>query len=292
MIPIPTITKFGNTSNTIRVLGCNPGPMTLQGTNTYLIGTGKSRLLIDSGEPNTSEYIKNLAEVINEENATIDQVIITHWHSDHIGGLKDLLSNKIINNDCKLWKFPRSDEKEDYGDLKFNKITNEQEFIVDGANLKAIHTPGHTTDHIILYDDSEKSVFSGDCILGEGTAVFEDLFDYMKSLNLILKLNPSIIYPGHGNIVNEGACEKIEYYINHRNERESQILQALKKDQEKAMSDMDIVKIVYTTTPRHLFPAAAINVQQHLIKLQKEDKVVQIVKGNQKLWQAKSSSSL
>lgn len=251
-----------------------------------------SRLLIDSGEPNTSEYINNLAEVIKEENAIIDQVIITHWHSDHIGGLKDLLSKKIINNDCKLWKFPRSDEKEDYGDLKFNKITNKQEFIVDGANLRAFHTAGHTTDHVILYDDSEKAVFSGDCILGEGTAVFEDLFDYMLSLNLILQLNPSIIYPGHGNIVNEGACEKIEYYINHRNERESQILQALKKDQEKTMSDMDIVKIVYTTTPRHLFPAAAINVQQHLMKLKKEEKVVQIEKGNQKLWQAKSSPSL
>ena len=203
-----------------------------------------------------------------------------------------MLSQKIINNECKLWKFPRSDEKEDYGDIKFNKITNEQEFVVDGATLRAIHTPGHTTDHVILYDASEKSVFSGDCILGEGTAVFEDLYDYMISLKLILQLNPSIIYPGHGNIVNEGACEKIEYYINHRNERESQILEALKKNQEKTLSDMDIVKIVYTTTPRHLFPAAAINVQQHLMKLLKEDKVVQIEKGNQKLWQAKSSPSL
>lgn len=86
-------------------------------------------------------------------------------------------------------------------DFQLSPLKNEQIFNTDGMTLKIIHTPGHTTDHCILVVDGTKELFSGDCILGEGTAVFEDLYDYMKSLELIINENPSTIYPGHGNVV-------------------------------------------------------------------------------------------
>ena len=156
-------------------------------------------MLIDAGDANKTEYINHLKDVLTKENASIEHIIITHWHHDHIGGVNDILSS--ITKDCKLWKFPRNDEIEDHGKLDVKEIKNHQEFSVEGITLKAIHTPGHTTDHVVLQIKDDNAVFSGDCILGEGTAVFEDLYDYMKSLQLILDLKPTLIYPGHGNIV-------------------------------------------------------------------------------------------
>lgn len=112
----------------------------------------------------------------------------------------------------------------------------------------------------------------GDCILGETTAVFEDLYSYMKSLELIVKQNPSIIYPGHGNVV-QSPIEKIQYYIDHRNQREAQILGAFKSNPHTWYSDLDLVRIIYTDTPEQLWGAAARNIVQHLKKLEKELKV-------------------
>lgn len=103
-----------------------------------------------------------------------------------------------------MWKYQRTDAPDEYEVLKntpIRQLTDGQEIAVDGAKVKVVHTPGHTTDHCILVMDESGAVFSGDCILGEGTAVFEDLYDYMQSLERILAIKPAVIYPGHGNIV-------------------------------------------------------------------------------------------
>lgn len=170
------------------------------------------------------------------------------------------------------------------------ELKDGQGFDVDGMKLKVLHTPGHTTDHAILFEEQTKTVFSGDCILGEGTAVFEDLYDYMKSLELILQLKPSVIYPGHGDVIDDNPVERIEYYINHRNERERQILEAIINSNEP-ITDLEIVKIVYAATPEHLWPAAAVNVNQHLNKLKKEGKIVEVELNNEVYWKASTQGN-
>ncbi|XP_038210091.1 beta-lactamase-like protein 2 homolog [Zerene cesonia] len=280
---IPAVSRLSN--RIIRILGCNPGPMTLQGTNTYLIGTGKNRILLDTGDKDVPEYQKNLSEVVSSEQVNIEHIIVTHWHHDHIGGLENIFGT--IAKNPKIWKHKRDTNDaadSDIPTIKMNWLTDGQEIKVEGATLKIHHTPGHTTDHVVLTLLEENILFSGDCILGEGTAVFEDLFTYMKSLNRILELQPGVIYPGHGNIVEE-PLEKIRYYIAHRNQREEQIYQTLKNNADKQLNEMDLVKMIYTETPEHLWPAAAYNVNHHLTKLTKENKIKSINIDGESKWQ-------
>ncbi|KAG5681123.1 hypothetical protein PVAND_010583 [Polypedilum vanderplanki] len=281
MQPIPNITKLSD--NVIRILGQNSGLMTLQGTNSYLIGKRQKRLLLDTSDPNKKEYLDLLENVLKDEKVIISDLILTHFHQDHIGALKEIKARKLISDDCRVWKFPKTDVMEDFKELDLLQLTDEQTFTTEeGDVFKIIYTPGHTTDHVILHDTQKNVIFSGDCILGEGTAVFEDLYDYMKSLDKILRLKPKKIFPAHGNVI-DNAIEKIEYYIAHRQERERQIMSAF--DIANRLTLMGIVEIVYKETPKNLWNAAAINVHHHLTKLQKEGKISEIHEDDEVLWE-------
>jgi len=265
---IPKVSRLS--PHVVRVLGCNPGPMTLQGTNTYLVGTGNSRLLVDSGEGGRDEWIKGLQGVLQEEKCRVGRLLLTHWHNDHVGGAKEVV--EMSESPVEVLKWPRREAKEPNAldGIAVVKLEDAAEVGVEGARLTVLHTPGHTSDHVVLHLKEENAVFTGDCILGEGTAVFESLHQYMKSLEVILALKPSRLYPGHGPVVDD-PVPKIEFYINHRNEREQQILSQISQ---VPCSSMDIVKIVYKDTPEQLHGAANVNVNHHLDKLRVEGKVV------------------
>ncbi|KAL4217702.1 Beta-lactamase-like protein 2 [Mactra antiquata] len=260
----------------VRILGCNPGHYTLQGTNTYLVGTGKRKILIDTGSPNVPDYIKVLKQTLSEHNSSIQEIIVTHWHEDHVGGVSEIYK-QILSEPVPVSKFKRLSVPDvDITPAKYNFIEDQHVFTTEGSTLRAIHTPGHTEEHMVLYLEEENAVFAADTILGESTAVFEDLHSYMKSLHKILDLKPSVIYPGHG-IVVKNPIEFITYYIKHRMERESQIINVLKDNDDKFLTTVDIVRVVYQGLSEMLIPAACNNATHHLNKLV-TDKIVELEK--------------
>lgn len=148
--------------------------MTLQGTNCYLISLPDNRLiLIDTGSssPTVEPFLKLLTNHLDESGGSISDVILTHWHPDHVGGLEFLLQslNRRSNPTPRVHKYPSVEQQE--LDRKLEGIVGGDgiHWLKDGdevEGLKVIHTPGHTDDSISLLFMETGEVFTGDTVLG------------------------------------------------------------------------------------------------------------------------------
>lgn len=276
---LPPLPEAENISPLVtRILGGNPGKFTLQGephrhdfpfavihflrgTNTYLVGNSSSRILIDTGEGKPS-WSRRISSLLSSQSIVVSQVLITHWHPDHVGGVKDLRSL------CPNAHIHKHDPGEGQATIYDGQI-----FKTDGATLRAFHCPGHTTDHMAFVLDEENAMFTGDNVLGHGTAVFENLAVYLDSLSRMREQFNGRVYPGHGAVVEDGPA-KLDDYLRHRKQREEETLKAL-SDIGREATPIELVKIVYNDVPQDLHAPAANGVTQVLEKLEGEGKVNQ-----------------
>ncbi|KAJ5630965.1 uncharacterized protein N7484_011065 [Penicillium longicatenatum] len=265
LVPLPEVERLS--ASVIRILGGNPGKFTLQGTNTYLIGRGHQRILIDTGEGKPT-WAARLESVLSEEKATVHQALLTHWHHDHVNGLPDLL--RIC---------PQAEVFKHQPDKGQTDIQDGQVFRVEGATLIAAHTPGHTVDHMAFVLEEEDAMFTGDNILGHGTAVFENLKVYLDSLHRMRDRVTGRGYPGHGAVL-EKVSTRVSEYIQHRQQREDEVLRVLRYGQleaagdpspeRKAWTPLQLVKKIYRDVPDSLHLPASHGVLQVLLKLEDE----------------------
>lgn len=264
----------------LRILGSNPSKYTLQGSNTYLIGQGPRRILLDTGEGKPA-WIENLQKVLQDEKVTIEKVILTHWHMDHVGGVQQVLN--ICDDKPPVYK-----NRPDAGQTNYE---DGEIFRTEGATLRAFHCPGHTVDHMAFVLEEEDAMFTGDNVLGHGTAVFEDLAAYMDSLTRMETQFSGRAYPGHGAVIEDGRA-KIREYVTHRKQREQDVLGVLREKPAhggEGWDSMEAVKVIYKEYPANLHEPAHGGLKQVLKKLEGDGRVKQLEDGK---WALTEKSAL
>ena len=281
--------KYGNcdqlTPLVRRVIANNPGGFTFTGTGTYIIGK-KNIAVIDPGPIDNDHYN---ALIKATEGQKITHILLTHNHNDHSPLAKRLKSEtgakiyfkNLSNSDLAQDDFEEGYDRNIEGDVELN----DNDLIkTDEWSIEAIHTPGHTSNHICYALLDENILFSGDHVMGWSTTVIVppdgNMDDYLVSLKKLLSRNEDKFFPTHGPII-DNPKKLVKDYISHRLDRERQIIDAIKKGNNKIS---DIVKLIYKDVDQSLHPAAAMSTLAHLKRMESNQEVTVQGKGLEGLY--------
>lgn len=266
-----------------RITAPNPSPMTLAGTNTYVIGTGRVAV-VDPGPADPAHVAAILAGLARGER--VSHILVTHAHLDHSPGARLLAEatgapvlafgppdagRSAVMAELAARGMAGGGEGVDRAFVPDAILTDEAELSDGDWSLRALHTPGHFCNHLCFAIGD--AVLSGDHVMGWASTLISppdgDLGDYFRALARLDAAGARVLYPGHGEPVTDPAA-RIAELAAHRHARSAQILQVLAAG---PASIEALTGAIYTGTPAALIPAAARNVFAHLVEMSLQNQV-------------------
>lgn len=250
----------------------NPEPMTGPGNNTYLLVGSGTATLVDAGVGN-AQHLVDLDEALRGAGARLGRVIVTHGHRDHAGGAPALAT---AHPGATLLKYPWPSEDAQYG-VEWRSIEDGETIPAGDEALVALHTPGHSPDHVAFWHEPSGAIFSGDLVTAGSSVMIHtsrggNLAQYLASLARLLALDPRVLLPAHGPRIDDPRAV-ITGYLDHRRMRERQVVDALRAGHATVQA---IAESIYDGLDPALMAAARENVRAHLEKLEAERRATHV----------------
>jgi glyoxylase-like metal-dependent hydrolase (beta-lactamase superfamily II) len=251
-----------------RIVAPNPSPLTGAGTNTYVLGTAGRYFVIDPGPDDAT----HLERILAAAPGRIDAVLCTHSHPDHSPGAAALKRQ----TGATVYGRPAPDDgHQDESYAPDATIDDGAVFELTDVRLRAVHTPGHASNHVCFLSEPHGWLFTGDHLMSGSTVVIlppdGSMRRYIESLEHLRTLALTALVPGHGAVM-PGAIAEIDRVIAHRLAREHKVIVALQRQGDAATLDA-LVPDVYADTPVALHRLARYSLLAHLQKLDEEGRV-------------------
>jgi ribonuclease/clavin/mitogillin len=277
---------------TVHLLRVNVKPYSgAYSPNVFLVVDSGQAILIDGGFPDDGSLGSRLDYLKSVGSPRVDLIVITHHHLDHSSGAHRLaeatgariamhplearllheVAERVSSGESLKQRMLRREAAKAAADLT---VGDGDTLSVGSLTLRVVHTPGHSPGHICLFLEEERVLFSGDNVLGIGTTAIPpppggDMAQYLDSLRRMKALDAALICPGHGPIVREPS-RKIQELIDHRRERDEQVLALIGRGKERLS---ELMREIYPELSPHLVRMARGQILSHLYKLQREGRV-------------------
>jgi len=256
---------FRLNSRVRRLVAPNPGVMTGPGTNTYLLGDAEVAVL-DPG-PAIPAHIDAILAAAGDR---IRWIVCTHTHPDHSPAWQAVAE---ATGAAVIGARPADDMFQDDTFSPDREVQHDDVLATGEFTLRAVHTPGHVSNHFCFFLEEEQMLFAGDHIMNGSTVVIippsGDMKAYIESLQLLLHYPLKFIAPGHGDIM-EDSRAVVEWLVNHRLKREDKVVRGLQQLGRAPVAEL--VRVVYDDVDTSLHKMARLSLAAHLIKLQHENR--------------------
>ena len=262
-----------------RIVCDNGGPFTFHGTNTYLIGEG-SLAVLDPG-PVDDNHFRAITAAIGS--AAVSHILVSHTHMDHsplaerlqqeTGAATFAFGPHRAARDLHLGELNPLDASADTSFVPDHALRHGEQIEGEDWQLTALHTPGHTANHMAFAMDGTDYLFSADQVMGWATSIVAppdgNMRDYMASLDILLDQPQQTYFPGHGGRIDQ-AHKFVRALRAHRKMREQAVLDQVRKGRQTIP---DMVAVIYRSTDPRLHGAAGLSVLAHLEDLVRCGKV-------------------